>query len=89
MRIPLFILSAATVATLVSSAAPNLEAGPLAGPPVAALIPQSPSPTLDVQEHVLDNGFRILVVEDRRAPRVAANLWVRIGSMLEPAGCTG
>jgi len=42
-----------------------------------------------VQEHVLDNGFTILLVEDHRAPRVAANLWVRVGSMLEPEGLHG
>ncbi len=46
-------------------------------------------PTLDVEEHVLDNGFTILLVEDHRAPRVAANLWIRVGSMAEPTGLHG
>ena len=44
---------------------------------------------LQIQEHVLDNGFTILLVEDHRRPRVAANLWVRVGSMAEPVGQHG
>ncbi len=89
MKTLLFIVSAGTIAALGWRTAPDPEAGPPAAPPVVALSSQSPSPVLDVQEHVLDNGFTILVVEDHRAPRVAANLWVRIGSMLEPAGLHG
>jgi predicted Zn-dependent peptidase len=42
-----------------------------------------------VEEHVLENGFTILLVEDRRAPRVAANLWIRVGSMQEAVGMHG
>ena len=89
MRILLFILSVGTIGALAWPAAPDSEAGPPAGPPDAALNPQSPSPSLQVQEHVLDNGFTIVLVEDHRAPRVAANLWFRVGSMLEPEGLHG
>jgi predicted Zn-dependent peptidase len=46
----------------------------------------SPFPAVDIQELVLDNGFRVLVVEDHRVPRVAASLWYRVGSMIEPQG---
>ncbi len=89
MKTLLFVASAGTFAAIAWPTAPDSEAGPSEGPPEAALIPQSPSPPLDVQEHVLDNGFTILLVEDHRAPRVAANLWVRVGSMLEPEGLHG
>ena len=41
---------------------------------------------LEVQELVLDNGFTILVVEDRRVPRVAASLYYRVGALLEHNG---
>ncbi len=41
---------------------------------------------LEIHESVLDNGFRLLVVEDKRVPRVAASLWYRFGSMQDPAG---
>ena len=58
----------------------------LAGSPALA---QITTPPLQIQEHVLENGFTILLVEDRRMPRVAANLWVRVGSMAEPVGLHG
>ncbi|MCY3548435.1 MAG: pitrilysin family protein [Gemmatimonadetes bacterium] len=89
MKTLLFIVSVGTIGALAWRTAPDGEAGPSAGPPEAALIPQSPSPSLQVQEHVLGNGFTILLVEDHRAPRVAANLWFRVGSMLEPEGLHG
>ena len=79
MKTLLFIVSVGTIGALVWPTAPDSEAGPSAGPPV----------DIQVQEHVLDNGFTILLVEDHRAPRVAANLWVRVGSMLEPEGLHG
>lgn len=41
---------------------------------------------IDVQEIILDNGFRVLVVEDRRVPRVAASLYYRIGALQEGYG---
>ncbi|MCZ0934138.1 MAG: pitrilysin family protein [Gemmatimonadetes bacterium] len=89
MKTLLFIVSVGTIGALAWQPAPDAEAGPSAGPPEAALNPQSPSPSLQVQEHVLGNGFTILLVEDHRAPRVAANLWFRVGSMLEPEGLHG
>ena len=44
-----------------------------------------PSP-LEIQEHALENGFRLLLVEDHSTPRVAANLWYRGGAMQEGNG---
>ena len=82
------------VAFLVSAAllAPR-EAGTDPSPPAASparpTSTQASAPTLDIQEHVLDNGLTILVVEDHRMPRVAANLWIRVGSMQEPTGLHG
>ena len=45
-----------------------------------------PTLGIDVQESLLDNGFRILLVEDRRVPRVAASLYYRIGALQEGYG---
>jgi predicted Zn-dependent peptidase len=39
-----------------------------------------------VDELVLDNGFRLVIVEDRRVPRVAASLWYRLGALQEGPG---
>ena len=45
-----------------------------------------PTLGIDVHEMVLDNGFRVLVVEDHRVPRVAASLYYRVGALLERYG---
>ena len=42
-----------------------------------------------VQEHVLANGMKIIVKEDRRAPVVVCMVWYRAGSMDEVNGTTG
>ena len=59
-----------------------LAAGLLPGPSTGA----APPDALAVEEVILDNGFRLLVVEDDRVPRIAASLWYRFGSMQEPMG---
>lgn len=41
---------------------------------------------LEVHEIVLSNGFRLLLVEDHRSPRVAASLWYRVGGLQEHLG---
>lgn len=41
------------------------------------------------QEFRLDNGMRVIVREDKRAPTVAHMIWYRVGSMDEQNGTTG
>ncbi|MGB5767642.1 MAG: pitrilysin family protein [Arenicellales bacterium] len=43
----------------------------------------------DVTEAMLDNGMKILIKQDHRAPVVVAQVWYRIGSSYEPDGITG
>ncbi|NOY17474.1 MAG: insulinase family protein [Gammaproteobacteria bacterium] len=43
----------------------------------------------NVTEAVLDNGMKILIKQDHRAPVVVAQVWYRIGSSYEPEGITG
>ena len=43
----------------------------------------------DVTEVMLDNGMKILIKQDHRAPVVVAQVWYRIGSSYEPDGITG
>jgi len=62
------------------AASSALLLGASQAPPPAAFSPVA------VQEIVLGNGFRLVVVEDRRVPRVAASLWYRFGAMQEPNG---
>jgi len=42
-----------------------------------------------VHEHVLDNGLRVLVKEDHRAPVVVSFVWYKVGGVDEPKGITG
>jgi zinc protease len=41
------------------------------------------------EEFTLDNGLRVIVHTDRKAPIVAVNLWYHVGSKDEPPGRTG
>lgn len=43
----------------------------------------------DVQEYELDNGLKILVKEDHRAPVVVSQIWYKVGSSYEHEGITG
>ncbi|MGL5741983.1 MAG: M16 family metallopeptidase [Legionella sp.] len=42
-----------------------------------------------VQEFTLNNGLKILVKEDHRAPIVVSMIWYKVGSADEPGGITG
>jgi zinc protease len=54
----------------------------LAAPLLAAATP-------DAQEIVLDNGLKVIVKEDHRAPVVTSQVWYKVGSSFESAGSTG
>jgi predicted Zn-dependent peptidase len=62
---------------------------PLFGALLLAAAPQDSSFKLPVEEFVLDNGFRVLVVQRRDVPRVFCSLWWRVGSVNERPGVTG
>jgi zinc protease len=47
------------------------------------------TPALDVSEATLDNGLRVLVLEDHRSPIVSIQMWYRVGSRNERPGATG
>ncbi len=42
-----------------------------------------------IQQFTLDNGLKILVKEDHRAPIVVSMVWYNVGSADEPGGVTG
>jgi zinc protease len=44
---------------------------------------------IDFSEFTLDNGLRLIVHEDHKAPIVAVNLWYHVGSKNEKPGKTG
>ena len=43
----------------------------------------------EVHEYMLDNGMKILVKEDHRAPIAVSQVWYKVGSSYEPPGLTG
>lgn len=43
----------------------------------------------DVRQYELDNGMKILVKEDHRAPVVVSQVWYKVGSSYEHNGITG
>lgn len=43
----------------------------------------------DAKETMLDNGMRVVVVENHRAPVVTHMVWYKVGSMDEPPGKSG
>jgi zinc protease len=44
---------------------------------------------LDVKEYMLDNGLKVLIAEDHKAPTATFQIWYRVGSRNENAGKTG
>ena len=54
--------------------------------PIASLVSEVAIPH---QSFTLDNGLKVIVHEDRKAPVVAVSMWYNVGSKDEPAGKTG
>ena len=52
------------------------------------LIPLSAAAS-DVHECMLDNGLKLLIKEDHRAPIVVSQVWYKVGSSYESSGLTG
>lgn len=42
-----------------------------------------------ITEHTLDNGMKVLIIEDRKAPLATFQIWYRVGSKDEPGGKSG
>jgi len=80
---PVVALLFATALSTPSIAAPPKAPAPA---PVADLVKQVDIP---YQSFTLDNGLRVIVHTDRKAPVVAVSVWYHIGSKDEPAGKTG
>jgi len=55
----------------------------------AAVQADMPDIDIDYEKFTLDNGLRVVVHEDRKAPIVAISIWYHVGSKNEPEGKTG
>ena len=57
---------------------------------IVSLLAASAAPADDrVVAATLDNGLRVLLLEDHRSPIVSFQMWYRVGSRNEPRGATG
>jgi zinc protease len=56
---------------------------------VSAIEPISTDPATKTHEYKLDNGLKIIVREDHRAPVVVSQIWYKAGSSYEKNGTTG
>ncbi len=55
----------------------------------SALLIVQPVVASEVQEYTLDNGMKVFVKEDHRAPVVVSMVWYKVGSSYEQNGTTG
>ncbi|MEH6791580.1 M16 family metallopeptidase [Parasphingorhabdus sp.] len=77
----------ALTTTALTVTAPALAKQPAAKPaPVSELVAAVDIP---YEEFTLDNGLKVLVHTDRKAPIVAVSIWYGVGSAHEPEGKTG
>jgi len=42
-----------------------------------------------INEHILKNGLKVIIIEDHKAPVATFQVWYRVGSVDEPKGKTG
>ena len=63
--------------------------GAALAPALVALAAAAQEPRLDVREHTLANGMKVLIVPRRGAPTFAAHLRFNVGSVHESPGRTG
>ncbi|SEH16648.1 Predicted Zn-dependent peptidase [Sphingopyxis sp. YR583] len=81
-----FALALAVTSSLVAAAPAFAKAKAASPAPIADLVKAVDIP---YQSFTLDNGLRVIVHEDRKAPVVAVSVWYRVGSKHEPKGKTG
>ncbi len=98
LLLPFALFSAFAVAGCASTASDEVasvsdaragmvaEAAPAGPAPVAQLVRQIDIP---YEQFTLDNGLKVVVHEDRKAPVVAISIWYNVGSKDEPKGKTG
>ncbi|SIO17283.1 Predicted Zn-dependent peptidase [Parasphingorhabdus marina DSM 22363] len=81
-------LGAALAATALTVSAPAF-ADKHASPKPAPVSELVDAVNIPYEEFTLDNGLKVLVHTDRKAPIVAVSIWYGVGSKHEPKGKTG
>jgi zinc protease len=79
----LFQFAVVSFASLIVS---PIFAAPVEPAPVSALVKSVDIPH---EQFILNNGLRVIIHTDRKAPVVAVSVWYHVGSKDEPKGKTG
>lgn len=79
-------LAGAAAALLMTAAPPASAEAPLAPAPLAELVERVDIP---FEQFTLNNGLRVIVHTDRKAPLVHVGVWYHVGSKDEPMGMSG
>ena len=87
MKAWILVLAGLLPAPRVEGAKPVILPPP--GPRSQAASPATSAPRLNVVEHRLKNGMKLLIVERHVAPTVAAFILFKVGGVNDPAGQTG
>ena len=87
MKAWILVLAGLLPAPRVEGAKPVIPPPP--GPRSQAASPATSAPRLNVVEHRLKNGMKLLIVERHVAPTVAAFILFKVGGVNDPAGQTG
>ncbi|WP_273028305.1 M16 family metallopeptidase [Massilia timonae] len=72
---------------LATASATTAASGQAQEPPLAPA--SAPVPSIAFEKTVLPNGLQLILVEDKRLPIVAVNLWYHVGPANEAPGLTG
>jgi predicted Zn-dependent peptidase len=80
------VLGGCTTTTTTTSESGGSAAANASSSPLRQLVQQVDIP---YETFTLDNGLRVVVHEDRKAPVVAVSVWYNVGSKDEPKGRTG
>ncbi len=67
----------------------NLLAVPALVLSLGAVAPAGAAPAFAIEKYTLPNGLEVILVEDRKLPLVAVNLWYHVGPANEAPGKTG
>ena len=42
-----------------------------------------------IEEYTMDNGLKVILIEDNRSPVIVSSIWYRVGSSYEYSGVSG
>jgi zinc protease len=78
-----------TTRMLLAALSAGAFGGAALAPPAAAVAVSAKPPALQVLDHQLANGLRVLLLEDHTVPVTSVQVWYHVGAKNEPRGRSG